>query len=70
MPSSKSKKQLKKLLLGMEAEVITLNHNGQVVDQADLLFKELKKHKPEIKAEKECAKHMVELITVHFKDHQ
>lgn len=59
----KTKTKLKRLRIGIEGELATLNKKGYVVDGADILIKHLAKKKKDIVVEKECGRHMAELVS-------
>jgi len=60
---AKTKTKLKRLRVGIEGELVTLNKKGYVTNGADLLIKQIAKKKSGMKVEKECGKHMAELVS-------
>lgn len=59
----KSKKTTKKLTLGIEFELFTLDENGYMVNGADRLISRVKKEYPDIEIKRECGKNMIEITT-------
>src|SRR3989338_2052122 len=55
---------LKTFRFGIEFELFTLDERGFMVDGADLLIAEVQKKFPSINIKKECAKNMIEIITL------
>ncbi|MFH1978435.1 MAG: glutamate-cysteine ligase family protein [Candidatus Aenigmatarchaeota archaeon] len=56
-------KNVKKIRLGLEAEMFVLNEEGDVVNTADVLLKSVKKNYLDITIKKEAGKNMLELTS-------
>lgn len=59
----KNKKISKRLTLGIEFELFTLNEQGYMINGADRLIASIKKNYPDIEVKRECGKNMIEIIT-------
>lgn len=60
---NKPRKTAKKLTLGIEFELFTLDENGYMINGADRLINRVKKEHPEIEVKRECGKNMIEIVT-------